>query len=79
MSKWLSRHQESDEKSRLKNTILHHILTGGMCSCSMYGKGDGEGQEEKRFRIQKFKGAETALPTMFTVTEVQSQEEPKGR
>ena len=44
MSKWLSRHQESDEKSRLKDTILHHILTGGMCSCSMYGKGDGEGR-----------------------------------
>ena len=50
MSKWLSRHQESDEKSRLKDTILHHILTGGMCSCSIYGEGDGEGREEKRFK-----------------------------
>lgn len=49
MSKWLSRHQESGEKSRLKDTVLRHILTGGMCSCSMYGEGDGERQEEKRF------------------------------
>ena len=80
MSKWLSRHQGSYEKSRLKIWILGHTPTGGKYSHSMYEvtREVGKGEKRRALVTPTFKAAETALPNMFTVTELQSEEECKG-